>query len=38
MAHHTDAPGGTSNLYALNRARLRNGPDRIYPGQRLRLT
>ncbi|MGW5117140.1 transglycosylase family protein [Streptomyces noursei] len=38
IAHHTDAPGGTSNLYALNRARLRNGPDRIYPGQRLRLT
>ncbi|GAA2655077.1 transglycosylase family protein [Streptomyces lunalinharesii] len=38
IADHTDAPGGTRNLYTLNRARLRHGPDRIYPGQRLRLT
>ncbi|MGW8555094.1 transglycosylase family protein [Streptomyces tubercidicus] len=33
--HHT--PGGTKALYDLNKHSLDQGPDHIYPGQRLRL-
>ncbi|MFS0695725.1 transglycosylase family protein [Streptomyces nitrosporeus] len=38
IADRADVPGGTDALYALNRALLDEGPDLIYPGQRLRLT
>ncbi|MGW0559879.1 transglycosylase family protein [Streptomyces sp. NPDC003016] len=37
IAYHADVPGGTQALYELNRHILDEGPDRIYPGQRLRL-
>ncbi|MFE0374754.1 transglycosylase family protein [Streptomyces inhibens] len=37
IAERTHAPGGTKVLYTLNKDKLRQGPDHIYPGQRLRL-
>lgn len=38
IAERADVPGGTDALYELNRELLDEGPDLIYPGQRLRLT
>ncbi|MFE1762627.1 transglycosylase family protein [Streptomyces angustmyceticus] len=37
IAHRTHAPGGTKGLYVRNKHHLDQGPDHIYPGQRLRL-
>ncbi|MGW3007986.1 transglycosylase family protein [Streptomyces sp. NPDC001219] len=37
IAQRTHAPGGTKALYDLNKDTLDQGPDHIYPGQRLRL-
>ncbi|MBT2527926.1 LysM peptidoglycan-binding domain-containing protein [Streptomyces sp. ISL-99] len=37
IAERADVPGGTKALYELNSDKLDEGPDRIYPGQRLRL-
>ncbi|WP_086721672.1 transglycosylase family protein [Streptomyces angustmyceticus] len=37
IAHRTHAPGGTKGLYHRNKHHLDQGPDHIYPGQRLRL-
>ncbi|MET9515171.1 transglycosylase family protein [Streptomyces sp. NPDC002994] len=37
IADRADVRGGTQALYELNRHKLDEGPDRIYPGQRLRL-
>ncbi|OEJ59970.1 hypothetical protein BGM19_20245 [Streptomyces agglomeratus] len=37
IADRADVPGGTHALYELNQHKLDEGPDRIYPGQRLRL-
>ncbi|MET7798711.1 transglycosylase family protein [Streptomyces decoyicus] len=37
VAERTHAPGGTQALYELNKDALDQGPDHIYPGQRLRL-
>ncbi|MGW7490900.1 transglycosylase family protein [Streptomyces sp. NPDC054786] len=37
IAERTHAPGGAKALYALNKHTLDQGPDHIYPGQRLRL-
>ncbi|MEU9485369.1 transglycosylase family protein [Streptomyces decoyicus] len=37
IAERTHAPGGTQALYELNKDALDQGPDHIYPGQRLRL-
>ena len=38
IAERANVPGGTEALYELNRELLDEGPDRIYPGQLLRLT
>lgn len=38
IAERADVPGGTDALYAINSDMLDEGPDLIYPGQRLRLT
>ncbi|MFG3540433.1 transglycosylase family protein [Streptomyces clavifer] len=38
IADRADVPGGTDALFELNRELLDEGPDLIYPGQRLRLT
>ncbi|WP_405389885.1 LysM peptidoglycan-binding domain-containing protein [Streptomyces sp. NBC_01102] len=38
IAERADVPGGTDALFELNRELLDEGPDLIYPGQRLRLT
>ncbi|MFD9499599.1 transglycosylase family protein [Streptomyces sp. NPDC060035] len=38
IAERADVAGGTDALYELNRELLDEGPDLIYPGQRLRLT
>ncbi len=37
IAERTHAPGGTPALYEMNKDALDQGPDHIYPGQRLRL-
>ncbi|MFF2806083.1 transglycosylase family protein [Streptomyces sp. NPDC058000] len=37
IARRADTTGGTHTLYTLNRGRLPDGPDEIFPGQRLRL-
>ncbi|MCK7623774.1 LysM peptidoglycan-binding domain-containing protein [Streptomyces sp. RS10V-4] len=37
IAQRTGTPGGARALYSLNRDRLPHGPDRIYPGQTLRV-
>lgn len=37
IANRADVPGGTQALYEMNRQTLDEGPDRIYPGQRLNL-
>ncbi|MGW8973727.1 transglycosylase family protein [Streptomyces platensis] len=37
IAERTHTPGGTKALYDLNKDTLDQGPDQIYPGQRLRL-
>ncbi|MEV0370284.1 transglycosylase family protein [Streptomyces sp. NPDC050636] len=37
IAERTDIRGGTRALYERNKDKLDEGPDRIYPGQRLRL-
>ncbi|WP_028810556.1 transglycosylase family protein [Streptomyces flavidovirens] len=37
IAERADVPGGTKALYEMNKDKLDEGPDRIYPGQRLRL-
>ncbi|MBT2492694.1 LysM peptidoglycan-binding domain-containing protein [Streptomyces sp. ISL-96] len=37
IADRADVRGGTQALYELNKHKLDEGPDRIYPGQRLRL-
>ncbi|GAA2958989.1 transglycosylase family protein [Kitasatospora cinereorecta] len=37
IAERADVPGGTDALFELNRELLDEGPDLIYPGQRLRL-
>jgi len=37
IADRTHTPGGTKALYDLNKDTLDQGPDHIYPGQRLRL-
>ncbi|MGW7578842.1 transglycosylase family protein [Streptomyces sp. NPDC054765] len=37
IAERTHAPGGTTALYHRNKHLLDQGPDHIYPGQRLRL-
>ncbi|WP_406218793.1 transglycosylase family protein [Streptomyces decoyicus] len=37
IAERTHAPGGTKALYEANKDALDQGPDHIYPGQRLRL-
>ncbi|MGW4239766.1 LysM peptidoglycan-binding domain-containing protein [Streptomyces sp. NPDC004749] len=37
IAQRAGVKGGTQALYALNKKILVEGPDRIYPGQRLRL-
>ncbi|MEV8308209.1 transglycosylase family protein [Streptomyces flavidovirens] len=37
IAERADVPGGTKALYEMNSDKLDEGPDRIYPGQRLRL-
>ncbi|WP_435604229.1 transglycosylase family protein [Streptomyces sp. bgisy130] len=37
IAARTHTPGGTKALYDLNKDKLDQGPDHIYPGQRLRL-
>ncbi|UQA94297.1 LysM peptidoglycan-binding domain-containing protein [Streptomyces halobius] len=37
IAQRTGVRGGARKLYQLNKKRLTEGPDRIYPGQRLRL-
>ncbi|MFI5758631.1 transglycosylase family protein [Streptomyces sp. NPDC051569] len=37
IAQRADVPGGTEALYELNKDILDEGPDHIYPGQRLRL-
>ncbi|MGW7050647.1 transglycosylase family protein [Streptomyces sp. NPDC054887] len=37
IADRADVRGGTQALYEMNRHQLDEGPDRIYPGQRLRL-
>ncbi|MFJ5799540.1 transglycosylase family protein [Streptomyces decoyicus] len=37
IAERTHAPGGTQALYEMNKDALDQGPDHIYPGQRLRL-
>lgn len=37
IAERTHVPGGTKALYARNKHALDQGPDHIYPGQRLRL-
>ncbi|KUL36053.1 transglycosylase [Streptomyces sp. NRRL F-4489] len=37
IAQRAGVPGGARALYSLNRDRLPNGPDRIYPGQTLRV-
>lgn len=37
IAERTHTPGGTKALYDLNKDILDQGPDHIYPGQRLRL-
>ncbi|MEU7177227.1 MULTISPECIES: transglycosylase family protein [Streptomyces] len=37
IAQRTAVPGGTQALYDLNKPTLDEGPDHIYPGQRLRL-
>ncbi|MGW4234849.1 LysM peptidoglycan-binding domain-containing protein [Streptomyces sp. NPDC004980] len=38
IAERADVSGGTDALFELNRELLDEGPDLIYPGQRLRLT
>ncbi|MCL7490188.1 transglycosylase family protein [Streptomyces sp. MCA2] len=37
IAERTHTPGGTKALYEANKDALDQGPDHIYPGQRLRL-
>ncbi|MEU3710441.1 transglycosylase family protein [Streptomyces catenulae] len=37
IAQRAHTPGGTQKLYELNRHTLDEGPDHIYPGQRLKL-
>ncbi|MFF3542787.1 transglycosylase family protein [Streptomyces platensis] len=37
IAERAHTPGGTKALYDLNKDALDQGPDHIYPGQRLRL-
>ncbi|MGX1882211.1 transglycosylase family protein [Streptomyces sp. NPDC055287] len=37
IADRADVRGGTQALYEMNKHKLDEGPDRIYPGQRLRL-
>jgi LysM repeat protein len=37
IAHQADVHNGTQGLYELNKHQLDEGPDRIYPGQRLVL-
>lgn len=37
IADRNHTPGGTKALYDLNKDTLDQGPDHIYPGQRLRL-
>ncbi|MCZ1008913.1 LysM domain-containing protein [Streptomyces lydicus] len=37
IAERAHTRGGTKGLYVLNKHALDQGPDRIYPGQRLRL-